>query len=317
MNKKSIGLALFLICSLLLAAPMFADIVVSDGGTGSFISMSTVTSLASNTSTGSIFDPNTTATTGTPYWDNNSLDTPTNGVGCNIGWVVTGGSLAGCNNMVGGPLGAGDPKLSIGANGKGSYWGDSNGQYDPAFFLNNTDKADAVEFEVSLAGYASTDQFGVCTWTDKAGHNACDANPTGAAGSQLLFNGAGSSDTTSSFTVPADDKFLFYLTDASTGVTYTTDDGGIQHFALFTDKNDGATTNNFYVGAEDQGVVGVEDPPCTTLGSGQTTCSDYDYNDFVVHVSQVPEPGSLPVLVTGFAGLLLVVRRRLQAKNKK
>ena len=53
-----------------------------------------------------------------------------------------------------------------------------------------------------------------------------------------------------------------------------------------------------------------------TLTSGNTTCSDYDYNDMVLHFTPVPEPGSLPVLVTGFAGLALVVRRRLQAKKQ-
>jgi len=211
--------------------------------------------------------------------------------------------------VVGGALGAGDPAAE-------SYWGlTSTGNYDPNFGIESTSPT-ATGCEVILAGTASQDAFGVYDFT--------------AGKSIELFSGAPGSSDTASLTLLSGHDYTFWLTDGGTGVTYDSaaGPGNIQHFALFATDNrgcvsasgtivSGCSTNNFYVGAEDQGLAGVPDPPCTTLKSGQTTCSDYDYNDMVVHFTAVPEPGSLPVLVTGFAGLVLVVRRRLQAKNKK
>jgi len=319
MNKKSIGLALFLICSLLLAAPMYADIVLTgSGGSSGFIAMPSPSTYANGNAGGNVFNPNQGGLD--PYWNHSSLDASgapsgtgvNNTVGsCGVGFIVsltyTGTN---CSNVVGGALGAGDPAAE-------SYWGlTSTGNYDPAFAIESTSPT-ATEFEVSLAGNASQDAFGVYDFT--------------AGKSIELFSGAPGSSDTASLTLSSGHEYGFWLTDGATGVTYDSVTGSynnIQHFALFATDNrgcvsasgtivSGCSTNNFYVGAEDQGLAGVPDPPCTTLKSGQTTCSDYDYNDMVVHFTAVPEPGSLPVLVTGFAGLVLVVRRRLQAKNKK
>lgn len=173
-------------------------------------------------------------------------------------------SVAGCNPL--NPsnfatLGSDDP-LAI------SNWGLTGqgitGNYDPSFSFTNT-SAIAIELEGTITG-DSTDKFGY--------YDAL--NPGGV----VLFTAAGAAETT--FVIPGGDTFGFFSITPD-GTVFTESDG-IQQFALFSADNAGGDsnnrlTNNYYIGVED------------LLGAGGT---DFDYNDLVVHVQAVPEPGSLP-----------------------
>ena len=271
---------------LLMTAPMFADLVVGSGATDGFIAG--VTPTAVGPSSGTLTNSNQSPSA---YWDHSSQDATSSTAACNVGWIVTktttlaGCSAAGSNT---GPLGAEDPVAT-------SYWGQTvgtPGNYDPAFTFTNT-SPNTAEFEVSLAGFGAGNVFGYFD----------------AGGLHPLFNGGSAAETTT-VNIPGGDSFGFSLTNGN-GVTYKTNDGGVQHFALFATDNAGGnlankTTNNFYIGAEDSGPSG--------LGTGSPG-ADFDYNDVVAHISAVPEPGSLPIMLSGFVGMALVLRRRLQAKK--
>ena len=266
------------------AAPMFADLVVNGSAGNGFITP--VTPTATGQSAANITNPN--KNNGTAYWDNQSLD-GTTGLGCNIGFIVTKSpTITSCSNINPGGTGLGvdDPAAT-------AYWGNlgpgtSTGNYDPSFTISASNQPATAEFEISFAGYQTGDTFGY--------YDVTTAGPL-----VPLFTAGIATDTTALVTIPVGDQIGFYLTNL-VGTTFRSTDGGVQHFALFQADN-----RNFYIGAEDGGATGI--------GGGGLSPTDYDYNDVVAHISQVPEPGTLPVLVTGLMGMALIVRRRMTAKK--
>ncbi len=120
---------------------------------------------------------------------------------------------------------------------------------------------------------------------------------TDSTGDHLLA-AKGSGSTTA--TITASGPFDFYL--SVNGVrTYDTVSSP-QQFALFAPgvaagTGNGDSLSTFYLGAEDAALPG----------------GDKDYNDVIIQVTSTPEPGFYGALATGFAGLMLAVKRRRKA----
>lgn len=236
-----------------------------------------------------------------PYWDQKSLDAGGASAGCNIGWVVTGGSLAGCSNVRGPiPFTKDDPVPN-------SYWAQPNGNYDPFFYFLST-AGDATELELTVTSLPG-DEIGWFTLTNNA------------IVRHSLGRGSGDVPEKLAATIGAG-EFGFYLSNGTdtfyTDSRFNTRDAGIQHFAVFRNSPSGGTNDvtNYYIGAEDA--------PAGT---------DFDYQDVIIHVAplatggaegggegggcgggggcpifagDIPEPGTLGLM--GLAALALTVR---------
>ena len=206
---------------------------------------------------------------GTPYWNNLSGDGPT----ANIGWCMVG--TGGC--VIASPPGA------------IAYYGTSTGASVQNMMFQNS----GVPVSVSLQGML-TNQTGGANGYDLFGWYELNANGTIGKTTVLWSSQSAAIGATAVFT-PVGNYGLFVENvqgngqgnyfwfmnssqNSSSGPFAATSDTR-QHFAIFS-----GTPGQFLVGAED------------------TNNGDGDYNDMIISVTNVPEPGTLSLL---FAGLLL------------
>lgn len=161
------------------------------------------------------------------------------------------------------------------------FWGGAynpgSGLADPSFYLTSSGSSQAA-LKIEIAGLAGSNTFG---W-----YNAS----TGAT--HELFNGPAGTGATATFT-PTPAYGFYFGTANGLFKTESTSAGsadvGNQHFALFQG------TDGYWLGMED------------TLFA----TSDKDYNDMIVKIAPVPEPGVLLLLGLGLLGGA-GVRRKFQ-----
>lgn len=262
---------------LLLAAPVSAQ-VVSSGTFGNTVSPTN--------SSGA-------------FWDNTSDD----GTTCNLGYFTVGGYLAGCQDAVGT---YGNANYH---NGVVTYLGSGSGNTAGAAFSFSG----SYGYNIFLAGMATGtvlysgiyNTLGIYRFD---GANYTSFTPLWSATAGFTVNPAIGSGRL--YVAPGDD-WGFYVTNGARVLTgcdgsendvcsNTADAQGSYNFALFQSDKLGYWGRNWY-------IVGAED--------GRINVADADYNDFMLGVTQTPEPASMALVATGLVAMAGagVIRRRRRA----
>lgn len=230
------------------------------------------------------------------YWNNYSGDGPQ----ANIGWCLIGSSQCGMQNPPGDL-----PYYSASGNAPSDMYFTSTGGHN------------TTTLELTL-----TSQKGGPNGVDFFGYYLTNANGTVITNPTALFtanNAVGSSIDLPS--VPVGDnygffieniqgfgtinqtEYIYYMDSAANTTSGSMPADNLQHFAIFS--SDGI---NYYIGASDpdacQGSYQPGTSPCVPA-------SDFDYNDIVVELTPttVPEPASDVMLMAGFLGLAVWIRR--------
>jgi len=228
--------------------------------------------------------PGTPGSTGY-FWDNPSYDASTTASKCNVGYFLN-GTQSGCaaSTQFTNPPFPGTNLSFLAANVAGtadvtnmtfSNSAGDNATFRAAFTFNNG------------TGTSSVDEFGWYLLSSPAALNP-------------LFNTGALGTTTATFTPGG--NFGYYLKNGATVYLSGTDG---QQFALFAGGGpSGAPPTN--LGSY---WIGVEDSRNTNFRYSTTT-GDYDYQDMIIQIQAVPEPGYIVLLLAGFAGLAFFARRR-------
>ena len=264
----------------------FADIVIAPADASAGFSTWTASTLAG-----------ANALNGIPFWDHSSLDADANrgvvGVDqCNIGyWML--GAQSGCSSVA--------PGSAISSPGNWNYLSADGANLSTSavsgFHFSNTGiQSNYAALEVEVAGLSGSNSFG---WFDAS-------LPFGGANEHLLFPGSDNPGAGPVVFTPTA-TYGFYLRRGDGAVFLTTDNqlGGLDaagHFALFAHRSTAITS----LTGVDAFWLAVED-----MTAGEA--SDFDFNDFVAHVEEVPEPSFVALLGAGMAGLFLARKRRNKA----
>jgi hypothetical protein len=228
------------------------------------------------------------------FWDNGSLD----GQGCNIGywlastdWNTLGAS---CNNA------------SWTGNGPGAnlafFAGTASAATPVGWSITGTE-AHALNLRLEVAGNRTSNAFG---------YLIKDAVGNTVVGPIELFSGASAPGAfNQTIQLAAGQHLVFYLdpggntsTRIFSDTSYSSTDTKSGKFALFSEVPNNAALLNSGRGGLSTYWVGVED------GNDQTAERWGDFQDFVVQVSVVPEPGFVALLSLGMGGLMFAAYRR-------
>jgi len=298
-----------------LSGSILADTVNNLGSAAGFTAIPTTTSFSSTMtpwSTGYI-----TTNVQTPFWNNPSSDVLANGHMTNVGDVLAG--LATGTNLIGSDLVGGIPLFTDTVNG--SYYAATGAVGDP-----NT--GGAAETVNGMSGNTTALAFNLTR--NAAAYNiallfADSSEDTGNASTGTTFGtytGSGSTITLNPLLNPTNNTsgapvqegafnatgtYGFYATvcySAGNCETYTTGNGN------FGNVSGGAAWNHFalFQLASGSYVLGFED------GNGLFTEGIGDFNDVVVELVAVPEPGTIAIMGLGLAALGVLGRRRLARK---
>lgn len=255
----------------------------------------------------------TPAYSGNPFWDNKSNDStaPRPGPGCNVGnWLneqTWAGSAvaAACSGEV--TFGTGGP-----GTGNWSYLSSNTSTATPVgWTMQASGPISPAVMRLEIAGNKNQNRFGWYT-----------VNPSnGVTGFTELFTGLDAPGASDVVTVAAGTEFGFYLcpstvncTDLAnftnnaflSGATVTTSTGRGGKLALFSEKpalpGPNSQITEFWIGIEDLK---------NTNGEGWG-----DYNDMLIKMTVVPEPGFYGALALMMSGLYVVVSRRRKNESK-
>lgn len=221
---------------------------------------------------------------GTFFWDNPSYDASTAASKCNVGYILQGTATIGGPNACAAtpisPTGVPGTKLNFLA-------GNAAGTLATDFTFSNAVQV-ASTFRASFTGVLGGDEFG---WY----------NTLLPAVLHPIFTTAAPGVTDFTFTPSA--TWGVYLKNS--GALFLSGSEGEQ-FALFSqDPGNPAgppsDLKHYWIGAEDK--LGINNK-WSAGGAG-----DYDFNDMLVEMQAVPEPGYILLLAAGFAGLFYARRR--------
>lgn len=246
------------------------------------------------------------------FWDNRSKD----GRSCNIGYWLNSADwdthAAGCANDEWRPGGAGPGLSNL------EFFASSAGPSSPVGWLMQVTGDNAVTLQLEVAGNRNRNTFGYYTLSQVNGGWVVNTPMT------QLFGGPDTPSTSPgavTLSVAPGDYLGFYLCPLSglnvSGQCGTGNSNAFLSSAAFDGNSIGTTgklalfreinpvgppagiQKAFWIAAEDERNAGTE-------GIG-------DYNDFVVRLTVVPEPGFYGVLAIGMSALFLAVRRRRRA----
>ena len=222
---------------------------------------------------------------GTFYWDQASYDATSAASKCNVGYILNGTSSGCAPSNLSNPPFPGTNLSFLAAN--------AGGTTDVTNFTFSNTSQVASTFRASITGFngfaAPGDEFG---WYDTV---------TGVT--TPIFN-SGVPITVTALTFTPSASWGVYIKNGA-GVTFKSGDNG-QQFAVFsqsppTPSAPPSNLSNYW--------IGMEDLKNTSFKYGNLG-GDYDYNDMVVQLQAVPEPGYIMLLVAGFGALALVRRRQ-------
>lgn len=155
------------------------------------------------------------------------------------------------------------------------YWGSDTGGVDANWYMQRLGTGNNAALKIEIAGNANINKFG---WYDASVAPVANAGNT-------IFDGPQGAGAFAYYAPTADYGFWF---QGSQGTYFT--EGGGQQFSIFKQSE-----TTYWLGLEDL-----------------SSSSDWDYNDMVVKISQVPDGGMTLMLLGGALAGLETLRRRFR-----